>query len=101
MILKFWGKSKCYCEKTAEVGAPEPAIMGRDGLYAYLRRTDDAPALCVLNTSAVRIRRTLALPQTLAEAGTLIDALSGKRLAVQSGAVMLSLAPGEGRVLIR
>lgn len=75
--------------------------VGRDGLYAYLRRTDDAMALCVLNTSAVRIRRTLALPQTLAEAGALLDALSGKRLAVQSGAVMLSLAPGEGRVLIR
>ena len=75
--------------------------VGRDGLYAYLRRTDDATALCVLNTSAVRIRRTLALPQTLAEAGALLDALSGKRLAVQSGAVMLSLAPGAGRVLIR
>ncbi len=75
--------------------------VGKDGLYAYLRRTDDETALCVLNTSGARIRRTLALPGALSSQASLLDALGGKRLKVQGGTVMVSLAPGEGMVLIR
>ena len=75
--------------------------VGKDGLYAYLRRTDDETALCVLNTSGARIRRTLALPGALSAQASLLDALGGKRLKVQGGTVMVSLAPGEGMVLIR
>lgn len=76
--------------------------VGGDGLYAYLRRTEDALALCVLNTSAARLTgRTLALPRELAGEKRLLDALSGRRIAVRRGLAAISLAPGEGMVLLK
>ncbi len=76
--------------------------VGGDGLYAYLRRTEDALALCVLNTSAARLTgRTLALPSELAGEKRLLDALSGRRIAVRRGLAAISLAPGEGMVLLK
>ena len=77
--------------------------VGKDGLYAYKRCGQDAgghTALCVLNTSDARIQRTLLLPDELKGVRALRDAFSGRRLPVHGGCVMLSLAAGEGCVLV-
>ena len=73
--------------------------VGADGLYAYLRRTDEETLLCVLNTSDKRVSRTMRLPEALAGHGALCDRLTGKRLAVRGESVQITLSAGEGRVL--
>ncbi len=79
--------------KTQEVGA--------DGLYAYLRRTDEETALCLLNTSGVRIKRSVALPEALAKEKELCDAMTGRTVHINSSMVNISLAAGVGMVLTR
>ena len=73
--------------------------VGADGLYAYLRRTDEETLLCVLNTSDKRVSRTMILPEALAGRGTLCDKLTGRRLAVRGESAQIALSAGEGMVL--
>lgn len=75
--------------------------VGADGLYSYIRRTDDALALCVLNTAAVPVRRPLRLPPALVGEKKLTDAVSGRRIATRNGCVQVALAAGEGIVLVK
>lgn len=73
--------------------------VGDDGLYAYLRRTDEECVLCALNTSDQRIARPMRLPKAMREAATLVDLFTGRRYAVREGRVNLRLGAGEGCVL--
>ena len=85
--------------KTLREGTFMTWEVGADGLYAYLRRTDEETLLCVLNTSEKRISRTMGLPETLAGQKTLCDRLTGKRLAVRGESIAVALGAGEGIVI--
>ncbi len=54
--------------------------VGADGLYAYLRRTEEETVLCVLNTSDRRIAAWCACRRHWRGCKTVCDRLSGKRL---------------------
>ena len=73
--------------------------VGEDGLYAYLRRTDEETVLCALNTSDKRVARALRLPKALCECAQVKDLLTGKRFAVRDGSVSVRLGAGEGCAL--
>ena len=85
--------------KTLREGTFMTWEVGADGLYAYLRRTDEETLLCVLNTSEKRISRTMYLPETLAGQKTLCNRLTGKRLAVRGESITVALGAGEGIVI--
>ena len=85
--------------KTLREGTFMTWEVGADGLYAYLRRTDEETLLCVLNTSEKRISRTMYLPETLAGQKTLCDRLTGKRFAVRGEGIAVALGAGEGVVI--
>ena len=85
--------------KTLREGTFVTWEVGADGLYAYLRRTDEETLLCVLNTSEKRISRTMGLPETLTGQKTLCDRLTGKRLAVRGESITVALGAGEGIVI--
>ena len=85
--------------KTLREGTFMTWEVGADGLYAYLRRTDEETLLCVLNTSEKRISRTMYLPETLAGQKTLCDRLTGKRFAVRGESIAVALGAGEGVVI--
>ena len=68
--------------KTLREGTFVTWEVGADGLYAYLRRTDEeTPALRAEYVR--RISRNDGSPETLAGQKTLCDRLTGKRLAVR------------------
>ena len=75
--------------------------VGVDGVYAYLRRTDEEAVLCALNTSDRRVARALRLPEALRGCAAVTDLLSGGRYAVHEGCVQLRLGAGEGVALVR
>lgn len=75
--------------------------VGKDGLYAYLRRTDVETALCLLNTSQVHICRPVELPAALAEEKELLDAMTGHVVRRHNGRAVVSLAAGAGMILIK
>lgn len=75
--------------------------VGMDGLYAYLRCTDEETALCLLNTSGARISRPVALPEALAGEKELCDAMTGRTVRVNCGRAAVSLAAGTGMVLMK
>ena len=85
--------------KTLREGTFMTWEVGADGLYAYLRRTDEETLLCVLNTSEKRISRTVRLPEALTGQKTLCDRLTGKRLAVRGESITVALGAGEGAVI--
>ena len=70
-----------------------------NGLYAYLRKTEDQQILCVLNTGLEPASAALELPEYMADLTVLHDLYSGKTLPVEHGAIRVTLQPGEGWIL--
>ena len=97
-----------HFQKLAHIRAAVPALrVGSfrtwraldNGLYAYLRQTDDQQILCVVNTSLEAATTLLPLPESMASLTVLHDLYSGKTLPVTDGMLRIALAPGEGLIL--
>ena len=97
-----------HYQKLAHIRAAVPALrvgnfrtwkVTEDGLYAYLRQTDDQQVLCVVNTALEDAAAMLALPEKMRGLKVLHDLYSGKTLPVENGCIHVSLKPGEGLIL--
>ena len=70
-----------------------------DGLYAYLRMTDDEQVLCVLNTGTKEVSGRVNLPETLRSCPQIRDLYSGRLMDAQDGEIRLTLPKGCGVIL--
>jgi len=92
--------AKLRSENSAlRVGSFRTHEVHENGLYAYLRQSDDQLALCLLNTSLEPVSGMVRLPEAMATAETLTDLYANVPYAVQDGMVKVSLDVGEGAVL--
>ena len=75
--------------------------VGKDGLYAFLRKSKSQEALVVLNTADAAIDSTLSLPKGFLGQEDLLDSISGEMLPVIGCSVRANLPPGQGVVFLR
>ena len=97
-----------HFQKLAHIRAAVPALrvgsfrtwkVTKDGLYAYLRKTDSQQVLCAVNTALENVKTVLELPEKMKDLKVLHDLYSGKTLQVENGSIVVELKPGEGWIL--
>ena len=97
-----------HYQKLAHIRAAVPALrvgsfrtwkVTKDGLYAYLRKTDSQQVLCAVNTALEDVKAVLELPEGMKDLKVLHDLYSGKTLNVENGFIAVELKPGEGLIL--
>jgi len=81
------------------VGSFRTWLADENGLYAYLRQTDEQRVLCAVNTSLKPIAMRMPLPKGMADLKVLHDLYSGKTLPVEDGMIRVELEVGEGLIL--
>ena len=74
-------------------------VADENGLYAYLRETDDQRILCAVNTGLKPIAMRIPLPDSMKALKVLHDLYSGKTLNVEDGMIRVQLEVGEGVIL--
>jgi glycosidase len=70
-----------------------------NGLYAYLRQSDDQQVLCLINTALEPVSGIIPLPEEMAGAAALTDLYADVPYPVQDGRIKVTLAVGEGAIL--
>lgn len=97
-----------HFQKLAHIRAAVPALREgsfrtwaaeENGLYAYLRQTDEQTVLCAVNTALQPVAARMALPEKMKKLKVLHDLYSGKTLPVEDGEIRVCLAVGEGLIL--
>ncbi|MDR0897144.1 MAG: glycoside hydrolase family 13 protein [Oscillospiraceae bacterium] len=73
-------------------------VDAENGVYAYLRETDEEMALCVLATGEKATEALVPLPEGWRGESSLLDQVSGEACAVVAGQVKLTMLPGHGFV---
>ena len=74
-------------------------LADENGLYAYLRQTENQRLLCAVNTGLKPITMRIPLPKGMDDLKVLHDLYSGQTLAVEDGMVRLKLDVGQGMIL--
>lgn len=74
-------------------------VADENGLYAYLRQTDDQRILCAVNTGLEPIAMRIPLPQGMHNLKVLHDLYSGQTLPVEDGTIRVTLEVGQGLIL--
>jgi len=97
-----------HYQKLAHLRAANPALrvgafrtwqVEENGLYAYLRKSDDQQLLCLINTSLEPVTGMIRLPKEWADAKCLTDLYAHVPYPVQDGMLKVTLEVGEGAVL--
>ena len=70
-----------------------------NGLYAYLRQTEEQTVLCAVNTALEPVTARMKLPEKMRTLKVLHDLYSGNTVPVEDGEIRVSLAVGEGLIL--
>jgi glycosidase len=81
------------------VGSFRTWQVEENGLYAYLRRSDDQLVLCLINTSLEPVSGIIRLPEEMTEAESLHDLYADVPYPVSDGMLKVRLAVGEGAIL--
>ncbi|MEG2207208.1 MAG: glycoside hydrolase family 13 protein [Clostridia bacterium] len=98
-----------HYQRLAELRAETPALrvggfrtfaVQENGLYAYLRMTEQQQVLCVVNTSTQSLCERLPLPKGMAGMAVVHDLYADRSLAVEEGTLRVCLGAGEGLILI-
>ena len=97
-----------HYQKLAHLRAANPALrvgafrtwqVEENGLYAYLRKSDDQQLLCLINTALEPVTGMIRLPENWVDAKQLTDLFADVPYAVQDGMLKVTLEVGEGAVL--
>ena len=97
-----------HFQKLAHIRAAVPALregsfrtwaVEENGLYAYLRQTEEQTVLCAVNTALEPVTARMKLPEKMRTLKVLHDLYSGKTVPVEDGEIRVSLAVGEGLIL--
>lgn len=97
-----------HYRKLAHIRAAVPALRTgsfrtfctmENGLYAYLRQTDEQQIFCILNTSLQPASARMELPCGMRALNVVHDLYSGRTFPIADGAIHVSLEPGEGLIL--
>lgn len=81
------------------IGSFRSVAACENGLYAYMRATENEKLLCIVNTSLENAGEWIRLPEAFIGSKQLTDLYSGWTVTQQSGMIFVQLPAGEGMIL--